>query len=273
MKHSNLISLVILIIFLPAQLKSGFERINLHPRINGKGLSGIASKRYYSAELNPASLIKRNINFSFIHTPSEFGLEELSSNSFLANFTIWDQPFTTSIRKFGSNLYEETNYNISSSKLIEKEFAIGASLNFNQLSINNYGKITEASVDLGINFQLLENISVGVVGWNINQRMLNKLENEIPFVGGWGIAYQFSKDGEICVDAIKDINAPLEIIIGGEYMIHENLILLAGLNSMRSLYSCGFVINWSGLEFSFSINQHTILGATKSFGITFNFAK
>ena len=273
MKHSNLISLVILIIFLPTQLKPGFERVNLHPRINGKGLSGIASKRYYSAELNPASLIKRNINFSFIHTPSEFGLEELSSNSFLANFTIWDQQFKTSIKKFGSNLYEENNYNISSSRLIDNDFAFGASINLNQVSIKNYGNITEASIDLGINFQLLENISVGVVGWNLNHQMLDKLENEIPFVGGWGIAYQFSNDGEVCVDAIKDINAPLEIIIGGEYMIHENVILLAGLNSMRSIYSGGFVINWGGLEFSFSINQHTILGATKSFAITFNFNK
>ncbi|MDA0987437.1 MAG: hypothetical protein O3A55_07560 [Bacteroidetes bacterium] len=256
--------------FLRSNLISGFERVIIHPIANAKSLAGVASKKMYFAELNPATLLSDYQNISFTNTPSEFGLIELKSNNLILNYSTNGKIYSGSIKKFGSDIYNESNYILSFSNLIEDNIAIGLNLNFNHLQIINYSSVIEPTFDFGFVMQLNDDVTAAFVASNLNIETLNKLENEIPMIVTWGIAYQYSDKGELCFDFVKSVSDDPEIIVGFEYEIHQQITIMGGINSARSFYSSGVKINWENLDFSFSINQHLILGSTNSFAISYN---
>ena len=223
---------------------------------------------------NPAGLSQMNWReVGIYYSPAPFGLTELSNG-----FVAYHEP--TSIGSFaiggmtyGYELYRESKISMGYSYNYNNKFFAGVVLNYQTVSIHNYGNDGAIFLNLGGLAYLTNYFRFGFSIQNLNKASFGETKNQIPIVLNAGFSYDVIDEITINATIEKDINYKPSIQFGINYDIIEYLSLRSGFSNEPSRYSAGIGINYSMFSLDYAIFTHNDLGLTHQAGLIISFNK
>lgn len=224
------------------------------------------------AVINPAVLsVSQNHIISISATPSRFGLSELNSYEICYNksFNYFDAGARCSL--FGFDLYKELTYDLTLSKKIFSAFIVGMNINYNSISIKNYGSRGALSIDIGLIHELNKKISYGISFTNLTGSEIggDKLDQTINA----GFTYDALDELILSFRIEKNLLYKPDIKTGFEYKVIRQFAVRFGISSEPEMFFGGFGFEFSQVLFDYAFSYHNILGDTHSLSISVNLEK
>ncbi len=209
-----------------------------------------------------ANLKDREISFAYI--PSQFELKELSKKGLVYYEPSLPVKFGFGGEIFGFSLYKEIIFKISLAKDFGF-FAFGVNLNYNFVSIKEYGSAGALSMDFGgiskpVKFLrfgfMLRNLVAGKIG-----ESKEKLQKGIEL----GVAFSPYDNLIVSAGIDKEIYFRESFKYGVEYLLLNIVAIRFGLSNYPAQYSGGLGLKISKFQIDYSINNHQYLGLTHQF--------
>lgn len=205
------------------------------------------------------------------YSPSPFGLSELA-NAYAA----YNEPFefgsiAVGAMSYGYELYRESRITLGFSYRSIDNIYFGTAINYQSVSITNYGSTNTFIIDIGLLAYLTNKLSVGFSYKNITHASLGHSDDEIPVVFNSGISYEVINNCNINIAVEKDIRFPFSPRFGLEYQFINALTIRTGYSKEPDRYSIGVGINISIFKFNYAILSHQQLGMTHQAGLLISF--
>lgn len=223
---------------------------------------------------NPAGLSQMNWReVGIYYSPAPFGLTELANG-----FVGYHEPtaigsFAIGGMNYGFELYRESKIVIGYSYNYQNRFFAGLTINYQNVSIKNYGEDGTLFFNLGGLAYVTENFRLGFVVTNINKATIGNDDNQIPMILNTGLSYDVINDFTLNASIEKDINYKASVQFGISYNLIEYLTLRTGFSNEPSRYSAGIGINYNILSFDYAIFTHNDLGLTHQAGVIISFGR
>lgn len=266
--HYLLIFIYCFASFSSAQFNPGAKQISLSNSDVG------LSNDVFSLFNNPAGLSQigwREVGIYY--SPAPFGLSELA-NGYIA----YHEP--TSIGSFGFggmsygfDLYRETKIILGYSYNYQNRFFAGAAINYQTISIKNYGNDAVVFINIGGLAYITNYLRWGFSVQNINRASYGEDDDQIPLIFNTGLSYDLASELALNFAIEKDIRYKTSIQFGINYDLIENLSLRSGFSNEPSKYSVGIGINYSIFSLDYAMFTHTDLGLTHQAGVIISFGK
>ena len=249
-----------------AQINPGAKQVSLSH-------SGIAlASDSYALFNNPAGLAQQNWReFSIFYSPSPFGLNKLANGAAVYHEPTKYGSFAIAYRNYGFELYKESNFFVSYSKRILQNFFVGITLNYQNLSIKNYGSDNSLTILIGGLAHITQNFRLGFAIDNITRSTIGKDDNQIPMIFNFGFSYTLLSKLIFNSAIEKEIDRNASLRVGIDYQIIRYLNLRIGAMNEPSSFSAGVGINYSIFEIDYGLFNHQDLGFTHQIGITLQF--
>ena len=239
----------------PAQLSelSGIYFINGYSQI-------------YNLDFLPYSnlgLSYNNYSISFEKLSTDINGIELSSEAVMSlskGFTIYKDKQSILQSGVRFNLYQ---YDLGQSSGMEGDGSSGSSL----------GSGSAIGLDIGFQGNLHEKYYIAYYLQNINSPIIGQgLGNALPKSISIGLSYRPYDDLLTSLD-FNQLSGHMdsEIRFGMEYMIMDNLILRAGIQTNPNRFSAGFSYNVFKTDIAYSFITHHIMPTTHQLSIGFRF--
>lgn len=209
-----------------------------------------------------ASLKDREISFSYI--PAQFELKELSKKGLVYYEPSLLVKFGLGIEIFGFSLYKETNFKMSLASDFNF-FAFGINLNYNFVSIKDYGSAGALSMDVGAISKPVGFLKFGFVLRNLIAGKIGEAEEKLPKGIEFGIAFLPYDDLIVSAEINKEIYFRESFKYGVEYLLLDFVAIRLGLSNYPTQYSGGVGFRISSFQIDYSINNHQYLGLTHQF--------
>ena len=157
-----------------------------------------------------------------------------------------------------------------SMKLSEKFYA-GVQFNYNRIALaENYGTQSTMTAECGVFISLTENWSLGASVFNLGRAKLSDFQDErLATRFRLGSSISLSKVVELCFEAQKDVERPLRIKVGVEYLPNKSLAIRAGCKLNPLEVSSGFGCIWPAFQLDVATQYHQFLGWTPQVTFTF----
>ncbi len=196
-----------------------------------------------------------------------YGLEQVSDVSLaIALPTQSIGTFAIGVSNYNFAAFSEQMVGLAYGKSIGKKTSLGAKFNLINIGIDNFGNSLNASVELGVQTQLMEKVRFGAhVLSPIGTIVTN--DQRLPTRLSIGVAYLPSKKLAVSLEGAKYIDGLFTGSLGINYKIIELLSLRMGAATNPGLFTAGIALHLKqrySIELGLSI--HEILGTTP--GIT-----
>lgn len=236
--------------------------------------SNIASNNdVFSLFNNPAgiSLIyAREIGINY--SPAPFEMKELS-NAFASYCEPTDLGnFGAGFSIYGYELFKETQFVIGYGRKISRNFSVGASAIYKNITIKNYGSTGIFLFNVGAIAKINEQFGIGFAAENISRTTINDESNQIPTVLSAGAYAKFLKELTLSLAARKELGFNPSLRLGAEYNLLEFVQVRFGASNEPNTYSSGFGIQYEFLRFDYAFSSHADLGFTHQFGLIVHFS-
>jgi len=232
------------------------------------------SNNVFTLFSNPAGLAQiDNDQVGVFFSPSPFGMSELK-NAFAA----FSHPMnfgTIAIggMVYGFDLYKESKISLGGSYNYQNNFFIGATLNYKNISIKNYGSKSAIIFDLGLLAIITSDLHFGFSYKNITRSSLSSATDELPVEILSGLSYKIIDNCTISLAIEKDIRYKASPRLGIDYKIIKYLSLRTGFSKNPNLYSFGVGIHYLMFDFNYALFTHQELGLTHQIGVIISFGK
>ena len=223
---------------------------------------------------NPAGLSQMNWReVGIYYSPAPFGLSELANG-----YTAYHEPtsigsFAVGGMTYGFDLYRESKIILGYSYNYQNKFFAGIALNYQIVSIKNYGNDGAFSINFGGLAYISNNFRMGFSVQNINRASFGNEEDQIPMILNSGLSYDVVDELIINFAVEKDIKYKPSIQFGLNYNIIEYLSIRTGFANEPSKYSAGVGINYSFFNLDYAIFTHNDLGLTHQAGVIISFGR
>lgn len=223
---------------------------------------------------NPSGLAQMNWKeVGIYYSPAPFGLTELANG-----YVAYQQPFSFGSlgiggMTYGYELYRESKIILGYSYNYDNILFLGAAINYQTYSIQNYGSTGVFYLNLGGLVYILENLRWGFSTSNVNRATVADQDDQIPVVFNTGFSFEILQNFSLNVSLEKDIRYDLSLAFGIDYDIIEYLSLRIGAADNPSKFTAGIGINYSILGLDYAFFTHPDLGLTHQAGITLSFGK
>jgi hypothetical protein len=223
---------------------------------------------------NPAGLSQMNWReVGVYYSPAPFGLIELANG-----FVAYHEPtsigsFAVGGMSYGFDLYRESKFSLAYSYNYLNKFFSGITINYQTVSIQNYGNDGELFFNIGGLAYVSEIFRLGFSIQNINRASFGEEDDQIPMVISTGLSYDVVDELTINFAVEKDIKYKATFQFGINYDIIEYLSLRTGFSNEPSKYSAGIGINYSMFSLDYAMYTHNDLGLTHQAGIIISFGR
>ncbi len=182
---------------------------------------------------------------------------------------VWGLSFT----HFGYSLYNENKVGFGYSRFFGERFSAGVQFNYHHLSIaEDYGNKHSVTVDLGMIYEIIDNLHIGFHLFNPTKSKVADYDNErIPTIIRGGFSYAFSDQVLFVFETEKDINHDPVYKAGIEYRVIDPLYLRAGVGTNPTSNSFGFGFEFGNFNIDLSSSYHYILGYSPQFSLIYEF--
>jgi len=201
------------------------------------------------------------------YSPSPFGLKELANGYFA-----YSEPFdfgslSLGGMTYGFDLYKESRITLGLAYKYSDKYYFGLSVNYQTVSIQNYGNSNTLFFSVGALAYLSKKIRWGFSLQNLNRASYKNTEDQIPVVIRTGFSYDLQNNISINLALEKDIKYDPNLHFGIDYKIIEYLSIRTGFSNDPSRYSGGIEIHYSYFNLGYSVFTHQDLGLTHQFGV------
>lgn len=269
MKLSNTIIIICLVSFSAySQYNPGAKQISLSN-------SDVAlSNDVFSLFNNPAGLAQMNWReIGVYYSPAPFGLSELANG-----YAVYNEPtsigsFAIGGMSYGFELYRESKISLGYSYNYLNSYFVGLTLNYQTISIQNYGDDGALSLNLGMLAYIANNFRLGFSIQNINRATFGSEKDQIPMILNTGLSYDVADELTLNFAVEKDIKYKSSFQFGINYDLIDYLSLRIGFSNEPSKYSAGIGINYSLFSLDYAMFTHNDLGLTHQAGIIISFGR
>ncbi len=249
-----------------AQIQPGARQVAL-------AHSDIASGNdVFSLFKNPAGIsLVRSREIGINYSPAPFEMKELS-NAFASYCEPTDLGnFGAGFSVYGYELYKETQFVFGFSRKITRDFSIGTSTIYKNITIKNYGSTGVFLFNIGAIARINEQFGIGFSAENISRTTIKDESNQIPTVLSAGAYAKFLKELILSLAVRKELRFNPSLRFGAEYSLLEFVLIRFGVSNEPSTYSSGLGIQYEFLRFDYAISSHPELGFTHQFGLIVHF--
>lgn len=221
---------------------------------------------------NPAGLSQINWReIGIYYSPAPFGLTELANG-----YVAYLEPFSFGSvalggMTYGFDLYRESRIQLGYSYNYDNSLFLGTSLNYQTVSIKNYGNDAALYFNFGLLAYIKDNIRAGFSASNLNRAVIGSDKDLIPVVINAGFSIDAFDDLTLNVALEKEIKFNPSFQFGINYNLIEYLELRFGFSNEPSRYSAGIGINYSNFSLDYAIFTHNDLGLTHQAGVILSF--
>jgi len=232
------------------------------------------SNDVFSLFNNPAGLAQMNWReVGVYYSPAPFGLSELANG-----FVAYHEPtsigsFAVGGMSYGFDLYRESKFSLGYSYNYTNKFFAGLTVNYQTVSIKNYGNDGALFFNLGGLAYVSNVFRLGFSVQNINRATFGQDDSQIPMIINTGFSYDAVDELTLNFAVEKDIKYKASFQFGINYDIIENLSLRTGFSNEPSKYSAGIGINYSIFSLDYAMFTHNDLGLTHQAGVIISFER
>ncbi len=232
------------------------------------------SNDVFSLFNNPAGLSQMNWReVGIYYSPAPFGLSELANG-----YAAYHEPssigsFSIGGMSYGFDLYRESKIIIGYSYNYLNRIFAGIAINYQTVSIRNYGNDGAFFLNLGVLAYISNNLRLGFSVQNVNRATFGKDDDQIPMILNTGLSYDVVDDLTLNFAVEKDIKYKPSIQFGINYDIIEYLSIRTGFANEPSKYSAGIGINYSMFSLDYAMFTHNDLGLTHQAGVIISFGR
>lgn len=168
---------------------------------------------------------------------------------------------------FGLQEYNEQRLNFAYARKLVKGLRMGAHLSVLNTQIPSYGRTTQFTFGLGLQYQLYNKVNMAAYVFNPIQVQVNETE-QLSTLYQLGMHYLPSKKLTINVEVEKNLNYKLRFKTGLEYQMASALYLRVGMATQPTLgtFGVGYQLK-GGLQMDFAVSYHQVLGVTPVIGV------
>ncbi len=201
---------------------------------------------------------------------SRFALSEIKTVSAAAALPTKSGTFGLTVSYFGYESYNEQRLGIAYARKLMDKLAIGIQFDVLNTTIPNYGRRTLFSFEAGLQYEVLDNLTVGVHAFS-PVRVEIVEDEDLPTVFELGFAYKASDKVTFYGEVEKDIEYPLVVKIGLEYSIVTSFYLRGGinLNPTQLSFGLGYEAN-DNLSIDVGASFHQTLGVSPALSVNYN---
>ena len=174
---------------------------------------------------------------------------------------------------YGYELYRESKIILGYSYNYDNILFLGAAVNYQTYSIQNYGSTGVFYLNLGGLVYILENLRWGFSTSNVNRATVADQDDQIPVEFSTGFSFDIIQNFSLNLSLEKDVRYDLSLAFGVDYDIIEYLSLRIGATDNPSKFTAGIGINYSILGLDYAFFTHPDLGLTHQAGVTLSFGK
>lgn len=232
------------------------------------------SNDVFSLFNNPAGLSQMDWReVGVYYSPAPFGLSELANG-----YVAYHEPtsigsFAVGGMSYGFDLYRETKLSLGYSFNYLNKFFAGIVINYQTVSIKNYGNDGALFFNLGGLAYISDVFRLGFSVQNINRASFGDEDDQIPIGFNSGFSYDIANELSVNIAIEKDIKHKASFQFGINYDIIEYLSLRSGFSNEPSKYSAGIGINFSLFSLDYAMFTHNDLGLTHQAGVIVSFGR
>jgi hypothetical protein len=242
----------------------------------GHAYTGIRSD-FWSLFHNPAGLAGLQRMSFGAHVEQRFGLQELRRAHAGLAVPLWkgQQALGVDVSSFGFAAYRENRLGLAYALELMPGVSLGAKVNYAALSIPGYGNQGNLYVDLGVNTQISEQLSLGFSAFNVNRAKLgpDPSAEPLPTVVRTGLAYQPSSKLLLVTDLVKDLEHPLSVRLGVEYQLNDYLVTRLGMSTEPLSWQAGVGLRVKKLALDFAFGYTELLGFSPHLSLSLSLSK
>ena len=267
------LSITIIIIYLLSL--SAYSQYNPGAKQISLSNSDVAlSNDVFSIFNNPAGLSQMNWReVGIYYSPAPFGLTELANGYIAYHEPTEIGSFALGGMTYGFDLFRESRITLGYSYKYDNRFFIGAAVNYQTVSIKNYGSDGAFYFNLGGLAYITNDFRFGFYLHNINRATYGDAEDQIPAVMNAGISYDVINELSLNLSIDKDVKYKASFQFGINYDIIEYISIRTGFSNEPSRFSAGLGINYSYFNFDYAMFRHNDLGFTHQAGIIISFGR
>ena len=207
------------------------------------------------------------------YSPAPFGLSELA-NGYVAYHEPTDiGSFAIGGMSYGFDLYRESKFALGYSYNFQNKFFVGLAINYQTVSIQNYGNDGALFFNLGGLAYITNLFRIGFSVQNINRATFGNEDDQIPMILNTGLSYDVVDELTLNFALEKDIKYKTSFQFGVNYDIIENISLRSGFSNEPSKYSVGIGINYLMFSLDYALFTHNDLGLTHQAGVIVSFGR
>lgn len=214
----------------------------------------------FGAIHDPRSLTMiEGIKFS-LTSGNKFGLKELSETSWLVGLPFQNYSLGFGVHSFGNIIYKETSISLLLSHQFKPSFKWGASLNYFQLYIKDYGSASSFGLNISWESTIANDISFIGALTNLNNPTIGMSEERLPQLVSSGLLYQFENKIKAYMSWEQDIKYRGSIKFGCSYTPSDYFGIGLGSGTYPEVYSGGFYIKYSTFKLEYGIISYENIG-------------
>ena len=268
MNHFSTIARVIIPFFLHAIFAQPEPIIGA--RFSAFGDANVAISDSWSFQINPSALASFDKTTFSATYQSRFLLKEMQAQGL-----VYIQPIRRGVLSLGTTLQGNEllrtfRGGMGYSMKLSDKISAGVQFNYNRIALaENYGSHAMVTAECGALISLTEHWKLGASVFNIGRvKLAEHLDERLKtrFRVGSSIALS---NVILSIEAEKDVENPLRLKAGVEYLPHKLFAMRAGCKMNPLEISSGFGCMWSMFQFDVATQYHQFLGWTPQMTFTF----
>ncbi len=268
-------SIFVSLLLFPTVLLAGNDNNHHGGRSAGLGHTSVTLSDVWSTHHNQAGLGWLTNPEMGVFYQNRFLIKEMSYMGGAFALPTNSGTFGLSYSNFGYSLYGESKTGLAYGMKFSDRVAGGIQVNYHSIRLgNNYGSRNTASVELGLQSKITQQLSIGCHVFNPTQSKLDDYNDErIPTIIRLGLNYAFSDKVFLAIETEKDIDFNPVFRAGIEYKANDKIYFRGGIGTNPTLAAFGVGINHQSFKIDIASTYHQVLGFTPEISLNYQIDK
>ncbi len=242
-------------------------------RSHGLANASLTLTDAFSAGNNPAGMAGLESASFGISSMSFYGFSDLTNTWFSGAIPTNSGTFGTSFQYLGDPTFNQAKLGLAYGRKLGENVRIGVQFDYCQTRVNEVGTGNAFTFDAGIQFEPIEGLTTAARLFNPVRAAAGEgfAEERLPTLFAIGAAYEPSEGMLLLAEAEQSLDNELNIKMGIEVPLVEELVLRGGYMSLPSMFTFGAGVRLKVLHINLAGQFHQQLGISPSLGINYTF--